>query len=437
MKHFWKRAAALALTASLCLSSPAVALAATKTVNNFKELTSIFRDHALKRDLNFRIKFNISDKELEKHILGPDDDSLGDFWDGMVSMMDDPNTSDDADYIVGNLNWSNGLGKAINNRTFEFKLSFFETLPQTEYVNQHVPEILQEIGVQDMDTNYEKVRAIHDWVCEQITYTSSKKDIASTCYGAITKGKVLCNGYALCLYKLLVGAGIPCKYIGGKAGTGRDSGGHAWNIVALGDKWYYVDATWDDEDDRRPTYDYFLKGKKDFDESDPSQYHKLDYGYTTFFAKAFPVANSSFNPTMMDSTNNTVKIGSELPEDLDVKPVDPGTGTKTTYKAADILEGTYPSHKSFTLQVNKTQHLQLFIKDKAFDLVDSVGYRVRSGKENIKNIKNNGFDTDWMDDSNFTDLTFKGKKQGSVKIDVILKLTNNQQLPITFTGKIR
>ena len=143
MKGFWKRAAALVLTASLCLSSPAVAFAATETANNFKELTSIFREHALKRDSSFTVKINASEKEFDEHLLGPDDDSLGDFWDGMVSLMDDPNTSDDADYIVGNLNWTKGLLGEVNNNTLEFKPTFFETLPQTEYVNQHVSEILQ------------------------------------------------------------------------------------------------------------------------------------------------------------------------------------------------------------------------------------------------------------------------------------------------------
>ncbi|MBR6230037.1 MAG: hypothetical protein IKQ97_09895 [Eubacterium sp.] len=432
MKHFWKRTAALVLTASLCLSSPAIAFAATETADTFEQLTKTFRDHFLSRDLNFDVQCNMPESEMDEHIFNED----GDFIDGMISMMDDPNTSDDADYIVGNISWEKGPIYGDSAGLVKFTLHPFETLPQTEYVNQHVPEILQnEIQVQNLATNYDKVKAIHDWVCKKITYTGGQDDIVSTCYGAITDGKVLCNGYSLCMYKLLVGAGIPCKYIGGTAGTERDAEGHAWNIVALGDKWYYVDATWDDEESRI-VYDYFLKGSSDFDEADPTQPHKLDYGYTTYFAQAFPMAESAFNPKLMDSTNNTVKIGSEFPKELSVEPVNPTPGTKTNYTAADILDGTYPAKKTFTLRRNKTQHLQLFIKDEAYDLVDTVAYAVISGKKNVKSIKNNGFKVA-EDDSNFTDLTFKGKKRGSVKIQIILTLTNKQEVAITFTGKIR
>ena len=438
MKKFWKRAAAFALIASLCLSSPAVAYAATETANDFKELTSIFREHALKRDSSFKVKINAPDKELDEHLLGPDKDSLGDFWDGMVSIMDDPNTSDDADYIVGNLNWTKGLlGKVTDNNVFEFKPTFFETLPQTEYVNQHVPEILQEIGVEDMTTNYEKVLAIHDWVCDQINYTAGKKDIVSTCYGAITNGKVLCNGYALCLYKLLVGAGIPCKYIGGKAGTGRDSGGHAWNIVALGDKWYYVDCTWDD-DEGKICYDYFLKGKKDFDEADPSQFHKLDYGYTTFFAKAFPVAASSFNPGLMDSNNTTVTIGSEFPEDLSAAPTgndDDGDDDDDDdrYTRKDIVWFTNPESGHCSVKINRRAQLHVFLNEGIEDQVEYVNYRIRSGKGNIKKIKNNGFKVNKKYDVTYTQLSLWGKKRGRSKIDVILELGNGQKITVPFT----
>ena len=440
MRKLFKCASALLLATALCLTSPSIAFAA-ETVNSFEELTSLFRAKALARNLKFSVHCTMPQDEIDKHVFG---ENSTDFWDGMISMMDDPNTTDDADYIVGNLSWTNSnCLTGDNDGNINFNPSFFETLPQTQYVNTHVPEILSSLGIANMATNYEKVKAIHDWVCKKITYTSNGTDIVSTCYGAITDGKVLCNGYSLCLYKLLVSAGIPCKYIGGIAGTGRDANGHAWNIVALGDKWYYVDCTWDDEEGSRFNYDYFLKGSRDFDSADPTQPHKLDPGYTTFFAKAFPMAATSFNPTMMDSTNYSVQIGSEFPKELSGGTTDPGNTTNpepTTdgqYSLDDIVEMTYPISTKFKVKRNKTKYIMVFINKEAENLVDYVNYRFISGKGNVKKVKNHGFDYDDEEESLYTLLTLKGKKKGKVKLNIILTLSNGQEIEVPFSGTVK
>ena len=428
-KRLLKGAVACVLAASMLLAAPASVSLAAEKVSSLYDIVKIIREKSMAdRNPKFAVTLdpNMDIDGLADHLFVNQD-----VIDGMLSMWDDPSTPEDADYLVGNYDWTHPDDVTIDeNYDLKFDLHYFETLPQTQYVNEHAPQILAQIGVDGM-TNYQKVKAIHDWIAKKVVYTNTKQDVESTAYGAMYDGKVLCNGYSLCLYRLLVEAGIPCKYIGGKAGTGRDAEGHAWNIVALGDKWYNVDLTWDDDEDAGVCYDYFLKGSSDFDEADPSQKHEMDYGYTTFFAEAFPIATSAFNPKLMSDENTVVKIGSNLG---DVAPETPDASGKT-YEKSDIVDGTYPENMKFTVKRNKMTDLQLFIAKGMDEVIDKVTYSVKTGKSRIKKIKNYGIMYD--EGTPFTDLELYGKKKGKVSINIILTLINGQKLTFTFSGKVK
>ena len=70
------------------------------------------------------------------------------------------------------------------------------------------------------------------------------------------------------MYKLLTDAKVPVHYVTGNAG-----GPHAWNIVKINKKWYYLDATWDDPSNVL-SYNYFLIGSKKMNKD-----HSLDKYY--------------------------------------------------------------------------------------------------------------------------------------------------------------
>ena len=75
-------------------------------------------------------------------------------------------------------------------------------------------------------------------------YTNLNDDnykLKYTAYAAMCNGTAVCQGYSNLLYRMLLEAGVDCRII---SGIGV-SGGHAWNIVRLGDLYYNVDATWD------------------------------------------------------------------------------------------------------------------------------------------------------------------------------------------------
>lgn len=89
-------------------------------------------------------------------------------------------------------------------------------------------------------SDYEKELYLHDALIKKVTYTSSKLEEQNG-YTTLVEGKGVCAGYAFALQYLLMRAGIQSYYVVGDSG-----GDHAWNMVKIDGKWYFLDATWDD-----------------------------------------------------------------------------------------------------------------------------------------------------------------------------------------------
>ena len=108
-------------------------------------------------------------------------------------------------------------------------------------------EILREY-VDDYMTDFEKLKAIYDYLGTYVTYddallsiTNNQSDYQSfTSYSALINGIAVCDGISSAFKLLCNIEGIECIEIIGCASTG----GHAWNKVKVGNVWYGVDATW-------------------------------------------------------------------------------------------------------------------------------------------------------------------------------------------------
>lgn len=94
----------------------------------------------------------------------------------------------------------------------------------------------------------DKELIIHDALVDAIEYdhrcaeTGGIFDVAHTAYGAFVDRSAVCDGYSKAFKMLLNKAGIDSEVV---AGLGN-GGGHAWNVVRIGDSWYEADVTWDD-----------------------------------------------------------------------------------------------------------------------------------------------------------------------------------------------
>lgn len=103
-------------------------------------------------------------------------------------------------------------------------------------------------------STYQKVRYIHDALCENVVYDLSAS-YAHEPVGALLEGRAVCEGYAEAMKLLCEREGIVCLTVTGVAG----GGGHMWNAVQMDDgALYLVDATWDDQSSI--LYDYLLVG---------------------------------------------------------------------------------------------------------------------------------------------------------------------------------
>ena len=497
----WKREILAAILAvGIFAGSVAVngtqAAAAEQRAAGLAELAQVIRDNGMQRKSRFSVDFSGSDEEWSRLFNG-----MSFFYYDMI-VLDDASTSDDSDYLIGNINFSKEFMSASveeesGNGEIIFTPTYFETADETEYVNTHTKEILAELGTSQM-SDYSKVKAVHDYVCALITYTNDV-DNASSVYGAYVRGEGLCNSYALCMYKLLVEAGVPCHWIGGSAGTGRDSAGHAWNIVKLGDQWYNLDATWDDADNDKISYDYFLKGTADFDEADTSQVHTMDNEYyESSYLTDFPIAATSYvvsdedlkpvtptpTPTIVPSASpsaapteapaqtpsaspsaaptevptQTPSVSPSTTPESPVSPVLPSTTTPgetkgitapgvptdttedslseiTKYSFSDIIVGKYPAKGKFIISRKKADDIQLLIDNKAARKKIAKISYKITSGKKIIKTKNYGIRKDGK--QYFSNLRVFGKKKGKAKIAVTVKLINGQKKKYNFTVRVR
>lgn len=104
--------------------------------------------------------------------------------------------------------------------------------------------------------DYEKELCINSWIIENCMYDDEAAEQEAEqnvyavghehmAYGVLVDGKAVCDGYARAFKLLCDKVGLECVIISGDT----EDSAHAWNAVKIMDSWYYVDVTWNDNDD--------------------------------------------------------------------------------------------------------------------------------------------------------------------------------------------
>lgn len=134
------------------------------------------------------------------------------------------------------------------------------------YLNKAV-SILDSLKLTDLN-DFQKERKIHDYIIFNTTYNLKTKLNCFSVESILENNEGVCDAYTKLFFLLSNMAGVKCIKECGYAlnSKGEVMGRHAWNIVRIDDKDYYVDVTWDDLDNDTLKYTYFNLPKSLFNE---------------------------------------------------------------------------------------------------------------------------------------------------------------------------
>ena len=265
-----------------------------KCITSYKALLENFRAGLENRQATIALYYSAKDQiPLDFHIRVMND---------VVAETDVPTQGDYLEYSWYNYEFhhtktfkSSSSGRYCYK--FIFKVQYYTTKAQEDALTAEINRVLDSFHFTASTTNLQKIRTIYDYITTNIRYDKANLNDDSyllkyTAYAALMHKTAVCQGYAVLFYRMAEAVGVDTRVI---VGTGN-GGGHAWNIVKVGDRYYYLDSTWD-AGWKNYGYNYYLRGTSDFSD------HQDGEKFTTAEFKArYPIptscysASSNYNP---------------------------------------------------------------------------------------------------------------------------------------------
>ena len=184
-----------------------------------------------------------------------------------------------------------------NHMRYTYNIGYYTTAQQEAEMDSAVSALLSSLNPDPSDP-YAALKTVYDWMCRNITYDYANLGnpdyrLKYTAYAALMDRTSVCQGYAVLLYRLLLTMGIDARVITGYS----NGGGHAWNIVKLGRKYYNLDSTWDASWSQVGlAYEHFLRCNDNF----PDHIRDSEYD-TADFNAAYPMSETDYDPNAADS----------------------------------------------------------------------------------------------------------------------------------------
>lgn len=240
-------------------------------------------------------------------------------------------SSTDGDYArwgVTNLSLSYEMYNNSNGNYYDISLKYYyyQTLEQERSVSQKINTVVKAIRAKEMN-DYNTVKYVHDYICNLGSYDyggaslGGEYDITTySPYGLMFNGKGVCQSYALLFYRICKELGYNVRFVS----SDPYSGCHAWNLIMLDDKYYYVDTTWDDEirdggidptEFNNNKYYYFLVDYETLQSKDDNYQHVLyDEEYANSYFEnnyASKISDSSYK---LSASKGFSRLSIKLPK---------------------------------------------------------------------------------------------------------------------------
>ena len=253
----------------------------TTYAETISEAGAVLRSEMTSRSANPVVYYKMGSTIYKDDVI----DAVDAIFANAIKHTGKPKEGDSLDYVWKS--WGSNIGAIIRGDSIylkiQYNIKYYTTASQEAAMDNAVAALKTKLNVDDK-SDYAKVKAIYNYICDNVSYDYSNSDgyIRYTAYGALVNGACVCQGYATLFYRLALEYGIDTRVITGTA----DGKSHAWNIVKLDGKYYYVDATWDSE---RFTQAYFLKGTNNWAKHTASSKYS-----TSSFKAAYPVSSSDY-----------------------------------------------------------------------------------------------------------------------------------------------
>ncbi len=205
---------------------------------------------------------------------------------------ENPNEGDYLRYVYSRLS-SEKITVLSDGESFYYhiplEIGYYTTKAQEDVLDAKVEEVIEDFGFTENSTPYQKSGVIYDYITDNVVYDYDTLEDDSytlkyTAYAALINGTSVCQGYATLYYRLARECGLETRVITGKS-FGEN---HAWNIVKMGDYYYYLDSTWDAGETE---YEYYLLGSTNF----TTDHTPEDKYYEEEFTQKYPISATDLN----------------------------------------------------------------------------------------------------------------------------------------------
>lgn len=195
-------------------------------------------------------------------------------------ISDDPETLTYINNFVHPYNSFSNIQTVISESgEINITINYLYTEEEIKTINQKVEEIYNEVVKTSM-SDYDKIKAIHDYIVDNSKYDIERNDNDSSsylsykAYGPLIEGYATCSGYTDAMALFLEKMGIKNFKVATEL-MQEDISGHVWNAVLLDNKWLHLDLTWDDpvSDDGKDylQHKYFLISSSELEEADSGE----------------------------------------------------------------------------------------------------------------------------------------------------------------------